>query len=85
MPKLKPSEKELSIRSIEAAIHSSLAIKDWDLKHLAELLTLTWKEDCYQKLCRILRNPEKAKLGDVLDILRKLDLKIVVTEKGINK
>lgn len=84
MPKLKTNEKELSIKNIEAAIHSSLTIKDWDIRHLSNLLA--WNSsNKYQKLCRILRNPENAKLGDLIDMMQKLDLKIEVQNKGNKK
>lgn len=77
MPKLKTTEKELLIKTIEASIVSSLKMKDWDKKHLSELLA--WASDNkYQKLCRILRNPEEAKLGDLLDVLQKLNIKIEI-------
>lgn len=84
MPKLKTSEKEMSIRNIEAEINSALTIKDWDIKHLSDLLT--WNCNCkYQRLLRIMRNPENVKLGDLIDIFNKLDLKIEVQNKGNKK
>lgn len=77
MPKLKTTEKALLVKNIEATIVSSLKMKDWDKKHLSELLA--WASDNkYQKLCRILRNPEEAKLGDLLDVLQKLNIKIEI-------
>ena len=81
MPALRKKKREVLIDTILANIEASKTYKHWDDEHLSKLLS--WSVSCkYDKLRRTLRNPENAKLGDVLDILDKLGIEIEIKERS---